>query len=297
MHLVSAVAASLALALLRPAGMRDGYQKGVIWYLVLLLAMPGFGLPGICLFLLPGLFFPKPREETLWRDVPVPELPFRPVQVGSRPSYGEGGLASVIASANDPERRLHAVLAARQMNDKLAIPLLQEALKDPVDDVRLFAYSVLDSKENRINERIAALLSEIEQAEDQDRARMHYALAQEYWELAFLGLASGDVLEHALEQAEYHATRAAELGWAGSDVEFLIGRIQLRKGDLDAAEKTFRDSILKGALESAVLPYLAEIAFEKRHFRAVRAMLYRLNNVCDDHPPIPAVVQAWGVEA
>ncbi len=294
-HVAASLSGALAASFSLPVERRQGWLRFALFF-VLMLCMPGFALAGVFLAVLPALFYPRKRHDAPWKEIPVPELPFRPVRVGIRANYGEGGLASVIQSARDPERRIRAVIAARQINDKLAVPLLQEALKDPVDDVRLFAYSVLDSKETRINERINELLADLEGADGRDRARMHYALAQHYWEMAFLGLATGNTFDYVLEQAERHAGLASELGWSGPDVEFFLGRIHLRRGRYDKAEQVFRESVHRGALESAVLPFLAEIAFERGNFHAVRAMLFRLNRFCDGHPPIPAVVQSWGVD-
>jgi len=293
LHVLASVCVAFAAALHLPVwySERFGYRWGLFFTLALL--MPGFGLIGIVLAMLPALFYPRERRETLWKDIPVPELPFRPVLVSGRPSYGEGGLASVMRSARDPERRVRAVIAARQISDKLAVPLLQEALKDPVDDVRLFAYSVLDSKETRINERITDLLSGIDKLEGFDKARSHYALAQNYWEMAFLGLATGNSLDYVLEQAEKHALLSASLGWSGPDIEFMIGRIYLRRKNYAEAEKAFCSSMAHGALESAILPFLSEIAFEQRKFIAVREILEQLDDCCDGHSPIPAVVQSW----
>ncbi|GAL03027.1 extracellular matrix protein PelE [Photobacterium aphoticum] len=55
----------------------------------------------------------------------------------------------------DPERRALAVTAIRQLPRQHAVPLLQLALKDLTDDVRLLAYASLESIETQINESIA----------------------------------------------------------------------------------------------------------------------------------------------
>lgn len=295
LHLAAATVATFSALPFVPARYKGRLRYRMVFTFVMIFFMPMFGLAGMFMSLLPALSLPREQREILWEQVPIPELPFRPVRSSGRPSYGEGGLAAAMTMNRNPDDRVRAVIAARQVNDKLAVPLLQEALKDPVDDVRLFAFSVLDSKETHINDRIGEQLVDLDSKRGQERARAHYALAQNYWEMAFLGLATGSTYDFMLENAELHANLAAELGWSGPDIDFLVGRIRLRQGKYAEAEKSFKHAVENGALESAILPFMAEIAFVNRDFRRVRDYLDRLNRYCEGHPPIPAVVQAWGV--
>ncbi|MDX8389569.1 MAG: HEAT repeat domain-containing protein [Mariprofundaceae bacterium] len=291
-HLSASVFAAIGCVLIDTGFQDRAIVKFSIFFTIIAL-MPGFGLVGVYTFILHAVCHPKNKQEALWQEVRIPDLPFMPVKVDDHPTYGEGGLASVIASSRDVDRRVQAVIAARQINDKMAIPLLQEALKDKEDDVRLFAYSVLDSKISAINDRITALIADNDLVEGKEKARSSYALAQNYWELAFLGLAAGSTLDFVLDQAEKHANEAANLGWAGSDIEFLIGRIHLYQKQYEQAEHFFRTSLENGALKSAILPFLSEIYYEKYDFKGLRKMLKQLNDTCDGHTPIPAVVNGW----
>lgn len=294
LHVIASVIATCGCIYVRIA-YDDGKSARFMLYFTMIVLMPGFGLLGVYLSILHAFLHPKKQRDILWKDVPVPELPYQPVIVGAHPTYGEGGLSSVIQSARDIQRRVNAVIAARQINDKMAIPLLQEALKDPEDDVRLFAYAVLDAKTTAITDRITSLLAEAELAEGDAKARICYALAQNYWELSFLGLATGTTLNFVLSEAEKFANQAANLGWAGSDIEFLIGRICLYQKKYLEAKKYFNLSLENGALESAILPFLTEIAYETNELGEVRTMLARLNKSCDGNSPIPAVVKSWGI--
>ncbi|MGZ0843230.1 HEAT repeat domain-containing protein, partial [Klebsiella pneumoniae subsp. pneumoniae] len=77
----------------------------------------------------------------------------------------------VLRHAPDPNQRLTAIFATRRMPGKEAIPILKLALRDPADDVRLLAYSMLDQKESRINQRIEAALGRLAGATPRDAAR------------------------------------------------------------------------------------------------------------------------------
>ena len=292
LHLLSSVIAAYGCLFVKI----DYNDHKMVWFALffgMILLMPGFGLLGVYIAMLHALLYPKKKRDVFWKNISVPDLPYKPVIVGAHPKYGEGGLSSVIQSAKDINRRVNAVISARQINDKMAIPLLQQALKDPEDDVRLFAYAVLDAKTTGITDRIAELLKQSEQQQGLEKARICYALAQNYWELSFLGLATGNTLDFALSEAEKFANQAADLGWAGSDIEFLIGRILLYQKRYLEAQSYFNASLENGALEAAILPFMAEIAYETYDAVEVRSILKRLNTFCDSNTPIPAVVKSW----
>ncbi|PMZ42773.1 transporter, partial [Pseudomonas sp. GW247-3R2A] len=92
-------------------------------------------------------------------------------------------------------------LATRRMPGKEAVPILKLALGDPSDDVRLLAYSMLDKQESDINLHIQIALGELVNANAKTAGALHGRLARWYWELAYLGLAQGSVLDHVLTQA------------------------------------------------------------------------------------------------
>ena len=104
--------------------------------------------------------------------------------------FNDGGLQDVLRHAPDTEKRMAALFATRRMPPREAIPILKLALRDPADDVRLLAYSMLDKQESEINLRIEAALRQLA-AEGAHRTALHDALARWYWELAYLGLAQG----------------------------------------------------------------------------------------------------------
>lgn len=294
LHLLSSIIAGWGCT-----GVKIAYRDHkMVWfgfYFTMIFLMPGFAVFGVYGAILHALLYPKKQRDVLWKDVPVPDLPYQPVIVSAEPLYGEGGLSSVIQSARDVQRRVNAVVAAKQINEKMSVPLLQAALKDPEDDVRLFAYAVLDAKTTAITDRIANLLLEVKQEKGVAKSRLCYAVAQNYWELSFLGLATGNTLDFVLNEAKKFAAQAADLGWAGSDVDFLIGRILLQQKEYAKAAQHFTKSLKKGALESAILPYLAETSYEQRRFNTVRDTLKRLDQSCHGNVPIPAVVKSWGV--
>jgi hypothetical protein len=206
----------------------------------------------------------------------------------------------VLRHSEDPALRLKAVMASRQMPDRLAIPILDIALKDQVDDVRLLAYSMLDGKERVIFDRIKDLsrkLDDLGEGARRERAFIRLRLAQEYWELAYLGLAHGKVLLHVLSQAEEHLQAVLEIDAADAGALLLLGRVHLKRGETVEAAARLRQARDAGMPGEVVAPYLAEVAFLSRDFDGVRRHLGKLSPSAATKSPMAEVVRWWGVEA
>ena len=106
--------------------------------------VPLIGAVGVAAAVFPALYLPRQRGEQAWQAMGVPGLPFRPKEKRLDMMFSDGGLQDVLRHAPDPNQRLTAIFATRRMPGKEAIPILKLALRDPADDVRLLAYSMLD---------------------------------------------------------------------------------------------------------------------------------------------------------
>jgi len=293
LHLLAAVIVALTLFRLFP----ETYQRPAAATAVTLFAIacfiPFLGIPGMLTGLATGLYTPRKERPETFNTVSIPDLPYKPLNVNAQPLFGSSGLAGVIQNAPDPEKRVRAVMATRQLRDKDAIPILRIALRDPVDDVRLLAYSLLDGKEQKINERIKQLSGELESAQGRVAGQLHEQLAAQYWELAYLGLASGDVYEHVLRQALGQIEAAERLLAEDAGLLFQKGRILLRLHRLDEAEAALHRARTLGMSEVDVNPYLAEVAYLRRNWRQVREFLSALDPMARSEPPISLIADYW----
>jgi tetratricopeptide (TPR) repeat protein len=180
-------------------------------------------------------------------------------------------------AAGRGEQRVEDMLRASRLGGRPAVLLLKLALKDPIEEVRLFAFSRLERLRDEFADNIRALRETLEMEEGPARARTHLQLAQAHWEFVYLGLGDGAAAERALDTAEDHARRAAELEGNHSATEFLLGRILLAKGNADDAEAAFVMAERAGYPRARVVPYLAECAFVGRRFDDVRTHLRELH--------------------
>ncbi|MFT0623427.1 HEAT repeat domain-containing protein [Ectopseudomonas guguanensis] len=254
--------------------------------------IPLIGMIGVALALFPALYLPRKRQIQPWEATAVPELPFKPRERRQELMFSDGGLQDVLRHARDPDQRLTAIFATRRMRSKEAIPILKLALRDPSDDVRLLAYSMLDQRESRINQRIEHALADMENVSTDRKFALHAQLARWYWELAYVGLAQGSVLDHVLQQAWGHVTSAL-VGNTSGELHLLAGRIAMEQGNLDEAMAQFDLSAQTGMDAVQLAPYRAEIAFLRQRYEEIPQMLATMPAELLQRPPFAALARYW----
>ncbi|MBP55036.1 MAG: polysaccharide biosynthesis protein, partial [Marinobacter sp.] len=226
-----------------------------------------------------------------WQEGDIPELPFQPIDMDLQVVYSQGGLRQVLREAIDTDKRLKALMATRQMNDRDAIEILREALKDPSDDVRLLAYSMLEQKEKTLAQRAGTLQQSLQNADDLTSVSLQRRLAQVWWEMAYLGLAQGGLRHYYLDSAgkllrRLVARRSQHNDWR------LLGRVELALGNIDNAEEAFRSALAGGSSPELIMPYLGGVAYLRRDFAQVRQHL----SACPlerFHPANRPVIESW----
>lgn len=193
--------------------------------------------------------------------------------------FSQGGIKSRLAQPSLPTpQRLQALLALQGMPARIASPMLQEMLGDASDDIRLVAYGLLDSREKKINAEIHLELAKLKTAKEGDVRLIGIRhLAELYWELVYTGLAQGDLRVHALRQALSYTNDALLLAPLDTGLWFLKGRILVESKAFDDAYQMFGMAIAHGFPESRVLPYVVEIAFNRRDYKTVRTLLSRIS--------------------
>lgn len=192
--------------------------------------------------------------------------------------YGEGGLRGRLASPHAAvEERMRTLLALQAMPGRIVSILLRERLADASDDIRLLAYGMLDRQEKAINDRIHEELSLFKQSPPGDaHALAARHLAELYWELIYQGLALGDLRRFAAQESLRYADAALAGHGDDSGLHFLRGRVLHALGRLDDAWTAFDQAVVLGLSESKVLPYLAEIAFQRKDYPQVRQLIAQL---------------------
>jgi tetratricopeptide (TPR) repeat protein len=207
-------------------------------------------------------------------------------------------LTDVHATATLRTRALNAIASKPA---RIAGDLLRRLLSDPVEDLRLVAYGLLDSQEKVLRGRIAsqeAVLAQIDATphdawtDQASRAEVRRHLAELHFELVYQSLVLGDVREHTLARAIEHAEAAVALDPTDGGLRQLLARMHLERGDSPRAREDLLQAAEHGLPLQRVRPYLAEMAFQRRDWHIVREEMGHI----DPHtvtPRMAALVRYW----
>jgi polysaccharide biosynthesis protein PelE len=260
------------------------------------LFVPALGLLGLGVVLTMRARGGPRRRNSGVVETDAPVLPGSPLHTDESARFGPGSLEGILRGSKDPETRLRVVLACRQLPGRLAVPLLRLALRDTVDDVRLLAYAVLESKERHIQADIQALLPRAEEARGgnaQLSVAAHVKLAELYWELVYQGLVEGELLAFSLEQVSTHTGEVLRVSAGNPRMALLAGRALLLRGRGEEARAMLNDALRRGLPVQVVGPYLAEVEFLARKPDEVRRHVATFSASARLRQGLAVIVERW----
>ncbi|MBB1354321.1 HEAT repeat domain-containing protein [Pseudoalteromonas sp. SR45-5] len=276
LHAIASIFFAIVSYVFIPKKYKTTPYSSLLLMFLLLFTLPVLGIMGVVVALTFALCKPLKNDEIEIEEHKIPELPFEARAISANPTYSIGGLKAILKHANEPNKRLSAVMAARHMSDSQAIPILKLALKDLEDDIRLLAYSTLDGKETKLNEKISLYQQEIAVTTKQPKlSHLQKQLAELYWELSYLGLAQGALRKYVLEKAEALALQSIEHVKTPATFIFL-GRISLALDKYEIAHEYLLKATEFGMARRHVLPYKAEVAFCMNKFDDCKRYLKEL---------------------
>jgi hypothetical protein len=293
---VAALLISLGIARAMPLRYRSP-RKGLfaaLWFLNF--AVPLGGIVCTLGALAIGARLPRPPAKLPVTYVEEPE--FAANLIGNV-SYGRGArLKAELQNADAGTAfRMTALLAMQSMPARTVSPLLQGMLADPLDDIRLLAYGILDNREKVLTQQILVERPKLDaklhpNLGDADRRRANKALAELYSELIYEHLVTGDVYRNAADQADGFAAAALALDPDDASLWRLRGRLALDRGELEAADTMLQRAIDCGFPRERMLPYLAEDAYLRRDFARVRRLLGEMDRRASSST-LSAVLAFW----
>lgn len=299
-HLLISLAGGFALAGLMPPFVRASRRAAIGTCALIATFIPAIGVVGMFLAIRYGLTEPRPLSREPWvvfdAGHAADESPHAPRRARRRGASAVDIRATLRQrSADTVALRFQAVLAIQKLPPKVGVPLLKVAQSDPADEVRLYAFSRLERMRDGLEKQVKELLGFLEAAgqQQEEGARLHLRLAHSYFELGYLGLAEGAVLDHALRSAHRHAAIACELMPNNAPAEFFLGRVLIQLRDPDRAAIAFGRAIGAGYPRVKLLPWLAECSFYERDFESVRGLLRELESASPENVFFQAVSDFW----
>ncbi|MFX1716140.1 hypothetical protein [Paraburkholderia sp. A1RO-5L] len=191
--------------------------------------------------------------------------------------------------------RLAALVSIQQLPTRTTGELLRNLLADPVDDLRLLAYGMLDQAENEIVNAIFACRDALERAgTEAEQQTLHRQLAELHFELVYQRLAQGDVYHHAIAEAEKHARCAQTLAHGERDAALylLLARLALARDRADEAAPLLARARELNFPRERLLPWLAEAAFRQGHHAEATAIVGELARHAGT-PALKPVIDYW----
>ncbi|MFM2052376.1 MAG: hypothetical protein RL456_413 [Pseudomonadota bacterium] len=296
-HALASAVLSVTLWPLLPARLRQPRLAVLALLFSLAFFMPFLGLVALMLAVAVMRLLPAREVDSHFRLAAPPEflLSVREPARAFRGLSVRQLLVDVNAAAPLRTRALNAI-AAKPV--RIAGDLLRRLLGDPVEDLRLVAYGLLDRHEKALRTRIAEQTARLEALEGTpgssraSRIDVLRHLAELNFELVYQSLVQGDVRDHTLARAIGHAEEAIGLDpWDGG-LRQLLARMHLERGEADRARADLRRAAEDGLPATRVRPYLAEMAFRDADWAGVREELGAIDPATVT-PRMAAVVRYW----
>jgi hypothetical protein len=292
MQLISALLIATAVRLILPPRFR---KPGFATWLLLFafcLFVPVIGSLVCVSGIIWGVFWPRDAEVDSVGEVTLPRFA---VYLVSRIAHGSGArlqakLANPAIAVDD---RVTALVAIQAMPTRTTGTVLRDLLGDPVEDVRLLAYGMLDSAEKKITQRIYELLGKLNEDTDprevEETSRM---LAELYWELIYQNLVQGEMQRFAAQQVEKYAQQALAIDDGNAALWVTRGRLALLDRNVAQADEYFEKALSRGFPGDRLLPWIAESAYLRRDYRAVGNALSSLGEGAS-LPALRSIVRYW----
>lgn len=233
--------------------------------------MPIVGILSVVLGLVVGTRFPVFFHINRYFIKKAPHYTTHRNREGS--GFRSGRVRSQLSNPETPmDHRLNALMALQDAPARITADLLRRLLSDPMEDLRLLSYGILEGKEKQIAHRIQdARDSMAHLTTDEERYAAYKRIAELYFELIYQNLVQGDMRLFCVDQVRENVTKAHEF-LPDSGLWFMLARLELMQRNTEAAEQALLKAGAENFTRQRLLPYLAELRFLQRRFGEVRAL-------------------------
>ena len=219
--------------------------------------------------------FPRILRTERYVTVRMPEFSGVQREATERSDLRAGDARRILKDSAQPlETRLRVLVALQSMQPKAAVPLLIGLLSDPSEDIRLLAYSMVDSWEKDLVQKIQKANAELDVAHQSGSnipvVNALRRLAELHWTQADTGLARGDLRRFALEHAQRYCEQVQALDTRAPGIWALYARILIELGQLDAAVQAVKMARRLRLPKAETFLLMAQIAYARGNYAAVR---------------------------
>ena len=253
--------------------------------------IPVLGVAAILVVVQIAQRFPRILRTERYVTVRMPEFSGVQREATERSDLRAGDARRILKDSAQPlETRLRVLVALQSMQPKAAVPLLIGLLSDPSEDIRLLAYSMVDSWEKDLVQKIQKANAELDVAHQSGSnipvVNALRRLAELHWTQADTGLARGDLRRFALEHAQRYCEQVQALDTRAPGIWALYARILIELGQLDAAVQAVKMARRLRLPKAETFLLMAQIAYARGNYAAVR----RYANMLPDDGLLPSAV-------
>ncbi len=191
--------------------------------------------------------------------------------------FSEGGAWMRLQNdASSTEDRIKSLSALNIQKGKFANYVNRLMVQENNDELRLYAFSLLDKQENDINSWISYFTKLLEHdASSRVYLNAVRQLANLYWEMYYLNLSQDNIKMYMLNQSQHYANKGLELEPEDGALWVLLARIALEKDDHNKARMAMFQALTIGVPMRQVAPFMAEMDFLEKNYMAVEEHLSR----------------------
>ncbi|MDA1273002.1 MAG: hypothetical protein O2960_02970 [Verrucomicrobia bacterium] len=288
MHAIGVAFGMAAFQLWWPRCLRTSRIGFSLLYLGLCAPLPLAGLALVSLFRLILLIKPSRLQKS---DYVLGERPFLTLErIDELELQTPHSVLEILSGKNQSLRRI-AILALRSVDPKKALPLLQKAIQDSDEQVRLLAQTQF----NKILARLetAVKLMEADLADHPGSPNRIVVLAEHYHELVYLAVSSQETESIYLERAIHLLNEALALEPKSTTAHFLLLKCQVKIKNLDAAKASVRTLRSLGFPQDSLAPWVAEISFQDRDWRTLKQDLESIRISPSHDPRLDGLIEFW----
>jgi hypothetical protein len=179
-----------------------------------------------------------------------------------------------------PDERLQAVVGMRELPSNVSGGLLRELLSDPVEEIRLLAYGIIEAAENRIRQEILIARQLLDTAKsDIEHAQLAARLAELHWELVYQNLVHGELRQYTLRCVREYAHEALVHDAKQGSLWYVLGRSALIASEPELAREYLLRAQEHGLPAHRLATWLAEADFQQARYAAVPRSLVVLDGI------------------
>ncbi len=296
LHAVACALLALFLLPLLPSERARPRVPALLLIVACSYAVPVAGFLGVVAAALSLHYLGRTHVGTDFESVQLPEFDLHQHRQGN---FRHAGLRSFLGNSGAPiQARMRAMVALQYVSGRTASPLLRSVLSDPSEDLRLLAYGMLDSLEKRINLAIDQELTVLQAPQEQSTAsavlESQRRLSDLYWELVYQELVQGDLREHAIRESLRHGEAVLQAQPDNAPLHLRRGRLLHALGHPQDAQAAYEQASRLGLPATRVLPYQAQLCFERGDYTQARALVQALGP-WDALPRLRPVIEYWSV--